>query len=189
MLYFLLSTLVLTLYIDVVLSLSIRHWWSTPITSALGLRAWHSPLMAEPWQKWKLMALCLMWRPSFATLVICWAPVEAVTAWSRPGAVWLGESSGNFCLSWPPDTSHQRSMAMCLKPVFAQLCSMVVKHRDPKTRNYNSFATVIHWICGVKHSDDLFSDSLLKKLDIKDIEMFGYNDDDDDEVSHCRILS
>ena len=67
--------------------------------SALGVRVSLGPSMTNLWLKWMSTAPCLMWKPPSTTLVICCAPVGAVTVPLLPDAVWPGESSGNSCLS------------------------------------------------------------------------------------------
>ena len=116
-----------------------------------------------------------------ATLLCLCRPWEGLRSCAKegpmvallPDAVWPGESSGNSCLSKPPDTSHPGYVARCTRPAFVQLCSMVAKLGDqrdpPELWLRQNDHVIIHWICGNKDRDETPSTSLQQKLDIKDI--------------------
>ena len=102
----------------------------------------------------------LMWRPPSATWMTCCARVGSMTVPLPPDVVQPGESSGDFCLSSPPDTSHTRCVARCKHLAFAQLCSKVAKLGDWRTYTKlqqlrRNDPAVICWICGTKaHGSD-----------------------------------
>ena len=83
------------------------------------------PIAGRPTPQVVVKGTTLMWRPFSAMWVACCALLVAVTAPSPPDAVWAGESSGNYCLSSLPGTSHLRCVEKCTRPVSAWLCSTV----------------------------------------------------------------
>ena len=129
------------------------------------------PSVAELWLKRMSTAPCLMWKPLSASLVICYAPVGAVTVSLLPDAV-PRESSRNSCLSQPPDTSYPGCVARCTRPALARLCSMVAKHGDQRNPSRGGCTAMIRWICSIKDRDETTSASLLQKFGIEDITSF-----------------
>ena len=97
--------------------------------------------------------------------------METVTVPLLPDAVWLGESSGNYCLSSPPGTSLIRCVARCASPLRSAMLHSS-ETWGPTTSNLewlcHNGSTMTHWICGTKDQDETPSASR-KKLGIKDI--------------------
>ena len=127
--------------------------------------------MTELWQKRMSTAPCLMWKPLSASLVICYAPVGAVTVPLLPDAV-PRESSRNSCLPQPPDTSYPGCVARCTRPALARFCSMVAKRGDQRNPSRGGYTAMIRWICSIKDRDKTTSASLLQKFGIEDITSF-----------------
>ena len=93
---------------------SLFDWWPK---RSVCVMASLSPLTADQGFKWMLKVSSLKWTPLSAIWVTCCAPVGTVTVQLLPDAVLPRESSGNYCLFWPPGTSLLRCVVKCTQSV------------------------------------------------------------------------
>ena len=77
---------------------SLFDWWPKRYVSVMVSL---SPLKAHQGFKWMLKVPSLKWTPLSAIWVTC-APLGTLTVQLLPDAVLPRESSGNYCLFWPP---------------------------------------------------------------------------------------
>ena len=117
--------------------------------------------------------LCLIWRPPFATWVVCCAPVWVVAEPLPPGVVWSERSSGNSFLS---SRKGARKGAHILRLFgYYKLHSSEIwgPNASDRLQLFSNNCSMIRWICGTKGRDETPLASLLQKIGIEDIAPFA----------------